>query len=119
MWVRKIAKGAWNEEPTPWRLGSPGGLKLGCGGPLVLSPLYCTLGLSVKLPRGEACGSADALDNMLLAEGVAGPERGGSAHSGSSCSLPRQVSPDNSIRHSDYRSKLAQIRHLPLRAGEI
>nr|XP_020465388.1 pre-B-cell leukemia transcription factor 2-like isoform X1 [Monopterus albus] len=53
------------------------------------------------------------LDNMLLAEGVAGPEkggggaggRGGAPHSGG-------MSPDSSLEHSDYKSKLTQIRSI-------
>uniref|UniRef100_A0A8C6X706 PBX homeobox 3 n=1 Tax=Naja naja TaxID=35670 RepID=A0A8C6X706_NAJNA len=40
------------------------------------------------------------LDNMLLAEGVSGPEK---ASGGTS---------DNSIEHSDYRAKLTQIRQI-------
>ncbi|KAM3623390.1 uncharacterized protein V6R79_010577 [Siganus canaliculatus] len=50
------------------------------------------------------------LDNMLLAEGVAGPEKGGAsaavaAVAGGSCS-------DGSLDHSEYREKLAQIRQM-------
>jgi len=55
------------------------------------------------------------LDNMLVAEGVAGPDKGGT----SSLSAASQVmssagheSPENTIEHSDYRSKLAQIRQV-------
>ncbi|CAH1787101.1 unnamed protein product [Owenia fusiformis] len=44
------------------------------------------------------------LDNMLIAEGVAGPEKDGVG------SGPGQ--PENAIEHSDYRSKLAQIRQI-------
>ena len=47
------------------------------------------------------------LDNMLIAEGVAGPEKG----SGSSLSsLP--VQSENAIEHADYRAKLMQIRQI-------
>lgn len=54
------------------------------------------------------------LDNMLLAEGVAGPEKGGgsAAAAAAAAASGGGVSPDNSIEHSDYRSKLAQIRHI-------
>ncbi|CAH1983286.1 unnamed protein product [Acanthoscelides obtectus] len=41
------------------------------------------------------------LDNMLIAEGVAGPEKGGGAGAAASGS-----------EHSDYRAKLAQIRQI-------
>ncbi|CAB0044735.1 unnamed protein product [Trichogramma brassicae] len=45
------------------------------------------------------------LDNMLIAEGVAGPEKGGGVGAAALC-------PDNAIEHSDYRAKLAQIRQI-------
>ncbi len=63
------------------------------------------------------------LDNMLLAEGVSGPERSGiNQTSGSGDSLP--LSPSNgansasasadsmALEHSDYRQKLSQIREV-------
>uniref|UniRef100_T1J7R3 Pre-B-cell leukemia transcription factor 1 n=1 Tax=Strigamia maritima TaxID=126957 RepID=T1J7R3_STRMM len=55
------------------------------------------------------------LDNMLIAEGVAGPEKGGGAGAAANASAavsggPGQ--PDNAIEHSDYRAKLAQIRQI-------
>lgn len=55
------------------------------------------------------------LDNMLLAEGVAGPEKvGGLLGAASAASAAAVVSAsgqmDNAIEHSDYRAKLAQIR---------
>ncbi|MGH0171461.1 UNVERIFIED_CONTAM: hypothetical protein FKN15_061215 [Acipenser sinensis] len=53
------------------------------------------------------------LDNMLLAEGVSGPEKGGGAAAAvSAATSGGGVSPDNSIEHSDYRSKLVQIRNI-------
>ncbi|ESO09458.1 hypothetical protein HELRODRAFT_73759 [Helobdella robusta] len=58
------------------------------------------------------------LDNMLIAEGVAGPEKSRdprvadtmnqAAYSGSGGG----ASPENAIEHSDYRAKLAQIRQI-------
>ncbi|NXG20066.1 PBX4 factor, partial [Grallaria varia] len=56
------------------------------------------------------------LDNMLLAEGVSGPEKnprgvvgvGAMAEAAASGGCPN----DNSIEHSDYRAKLSQIRHI-------
>lgn len=54
------------------------------------------------------------LDNMLIAEGVAGPERGGGANAASIASEAAASSASNSdesfIEHSEYRSKLTQIR---------
>ncbi|XP_044728151.1 homeobox protein extradenticle [Chrysoperla carnea] len=55
------------------------------------------------------------LDNMLIAEGVAGPEKGGGAGAAASASAASQGGPgqpDNAIEHSDYRAKLAQIRQI-------
>lgn len=81
------------------------------------------------------------LDNMLIAEGVAGPEKGGGVNAAASASAatgkhsnslqvdnkcPKPIidnSPfpdsyssdlggDNAIEHSDYRAKLAQIRQI-------
>ncbi|XP_078521581.1 uncharacterized protein LOC144790747 [Lissotriton helveticus] len=50
---------------------------------------------------------------MLLAEGVAGPEKGGgSAAAAAAAAASGGVSPDNSIEHSDYRNKLSQIRQI-------
>lgn len=42
---------------------------------------------------------------MLLAEGVAGSEKGGESAAAGSIT-------DNSIEHSDYRAKLTQIRQI-------
>lgn len=56
------------------------------------------------------------LDNMLIAEGVAGPEKGGGGAAAASAAAASQGSSlsldgaDNAIEHSDYRAKLAQIR---------
>ena len=53
------------------------------------------------------------LDNMLIAEGVAGPEKGGGSSAANAAS--QAVSggnPENAIEHSDYRAKLAQIRQI-------
>ena len=51
---------------------------------------------------------------MLIAEGVTGPENGGSAISAASqvMSAGQHDSPENAIEHSDYRAKLAQIRQV-------
>ncbi|XP_071802800.1 pre-B-cell leukemia transcription factor 1-like isoform X1 [Asterias amurensis] len=55
------------------------------------------------------------LDNMLIAEGVAGPEKGGgsaAAAAAAAASGGGPGQPDNAIEHSDYRAKLAQIRQI-------
>ncbi|KAF3692306.1 Pre-B-cell leukemia transcription factor 2 [Channa argus] len=53
------------------------------------------------------------LDNMLLAEGVAGPEKGsGAAAAVSAATSSGGMSPDSSLEHSDYKSKLSQIRSI-------
>lgn len=53
------------------------------------------------------------LDNMLIAEGVAGPEKGGGANAASvaaAAAAAGNSGGENAIEHSDYRAKLAQIR---------
>uniref|UniRef100_A0A8C2L6U6 Pre-B-cell leukemia homeobox 1b n=1 Tax=Cyprinus carpio TaxID=7962 RepID=A0A8C2L6U6_CYPCA len=53
------------------------------------------------------------LDNMLLAEGVSGPEKGGgSAAAAAAAAASAGVGADNSAEHSDYRAKLTQIRQI-------
>ena len=47
------------------------------------------------------------LDNMLIAEGVAGPDKGGGA-----TARPPLVSDENTIEHSDYKAQLTQIRNI-------
>jgi hypothetical protein len=54
------------------------------------------------------------LDNMLLAEGVSGPEKGGGSAAAAAAAAAAGGSPgaDGGIEHSDYRAKLAQIRQI-------
>ncbi|XP_035384390.1 pre-B-cell leukemia homeobox 1a isoform X2 [Electrophorus electricus] len=53
------------------------------------------------------------LDNMLLAEGVSGPEKGGgSAAAAAAAAAAGGAGSDNSAEHSDYRAKLSQIRQI-------
>ncbi|XP_069793731.1 pre-B-cell leukemia transcription factor 1 isoform X5 [Narcine bancroftii] len=55
------------------------------------------------------------LDNMLLAEGVAGPEKGGSSASTAAAAAAAASggsNTDNSAEHTDYRAKLTQIRQI-------
>ncbi|KAG7274169.1 hypothetical protein CRUP_017533 [Coryphaenoides rupestris] len=52
------------------------------------------------------------LDNMLLAEGVSGPEKGGGSAASAAAAAAVGAAADNSIEHSDYRAKLTQIRQI-------
>ncbi|KAM9848586.1 pre-B-cell leukemia transcription factor 1b isoform 1-T1 [Aulostomus maculatus] len=52
------------------------------------------------------------LDNMLLAEGVSGPEKGGGSVAAAAAAASGGVGADNSAEHSDYRAKLSQIRQI-------
>jgi len=53
------------------------------------------------------------LDNMLLAEGIAGPERlGGSSTSAASANAAASINDESTLEHGDYRAKLTQIRQL-------
>lgn len=55
------------------------------------------------------------LDNMLLAEGVSGPEKGGgsaAAAAAAAAAASGGIGADNSAEHSDYRAKLTQIRQI-------
>ena len=47
------------------------------------------------------------LDNMLIAEGVAGPDKNGLA-----TSPPSPMNTETSIEHQDYKAKLTQIRNI-------
>lgn len=48
---------------------------------------------------------------MLIAEGVAGPDKGGGAAAAQNASAAAATQ-ENAIEHSDYRAKLAQIRQI-------
>lgn len=52
------------------------------------------------------------LDNMLIAEGIAGPERTGSSTSAASANAAASINDDSALEHGDYRAKLSQIRQL-------
>ncbi|XP_073174363.1 pre-B-cell leukemia transcription factor 4 isoform X1 [Lepidochelys kempii] len=52
------------------------------------------------------------LDNMLLAEGVSGPEKRGRGGPTTVAATSGGCPNDNSIEHSDYRAKLSQIRQI-------
>lgn len=76
----------------------------------------CCAGLSIRGLQEDDTADPQLLrlDNMLIAEGVTGPENGGSAISAASqvMSAGQHDSPENAIEHSDYRAKLAQIRQV-------
>ncbi|CAF1521747.1 unnamed protein product [Rotaria magnacalcarata] len=52
------------------------------------------------------------LDNMLIAEGIAGPERTGGSSSARSANAAASINDDSALEHGDYRAKLTQIRQL-------
>ena len=54
------------------------------------------------------------LDNMLVAEGIAGPEKGGGANAAAAAATATASgsNPDAVIEHSDYRNKLGTIRNI-------
>uniref|UniRef100_A0A8C1MN46 Pre-B-cell leukemia homeobox 1b n=1 Tax=Cyprinus carpio TaxID=7962 RepID=A0A8C1MN46_CYPCA len=71
--------------------------------------------LSIRGAQEEESPDAQLmrLDNMLLAEGVSGPEKGGgSAAAAAAAAASAGVGADNSAEHSDYRAKLTQIRQI-------
>ena len=49
------------------------------------------------------------LDNMLLAEGVAGPEKGGGSAAAAAAAAGVH---ENQAEHTEYRAKLNQIRQI-------
>lgn len=49
---------------------------------------------------------------MLLAEGVAGPEKGSGSAAVAAAATASGSPTENSIEHSDYRAKLSQIRQI-------
>ena len=53
------------------------------------------------------------LDNMLIAEGIAGPDKGGGAQAaGVAAEAAASGQPEMAIEHSDYRHKLNEIRSI-------
>lgn len=79
------------------------------------SPLCLPAVLSIRGAQEEEPTDPQLmrLDNMLLAEGVAGPEKGGgSAAAAAAAAASGGAGSDNSVEHSDYRAKLSQIRQI-------
>uniref|UniRef100_A0A673JX96 Pre-B-cell leukemia transcription factor 1-like n=1 Tax=Sinocyclocheilus rhinocerous TaxID=307959 RepID=A0A673JX96_9TELE len=71
--------------------------------------------LSIRGAQEEESPDAQLmrLDNMLLAEGVSGPEKGGGAAAAAAAAAASAgVGADNATEHSDYRAKLTQIRQI-------
>src|SRR5436309_2650130 len=83
---------------------------------LIVSRLFTVLSLRNTQEEEPPDPQLMRLDNMLIAEGVAGPEKGGGAGAAASASAAAAAGPpgqpDNAIEHSDYRAKLAQIRQI-------
>lgn len=80
----------------------------------ILSLFFCPV-LSIRGVQEEDPPDPQImrLDNMLLAEGVSGPEKGGGSAAAAAAAAAAGGSPtDSSIEHSDYRAKLAQIRQI-------
>ena len=78
----------------------------------------CTV-LSIRSSQDDDPPDAQLLrlDNMLIAEGVAGPEKGGGPSAASAAAQvvaggSAAVAAENAIEHADYRAKLAQIRQI-------
>lgn len=81
----------------------------------MVSFIFCTTaGLSIRGAQEEDPPDPQLmrLDNMLLAEGVAGPEKGGGSAAAAAAAAASGGAADNSIEHSDYRAKLTQIRQI-------
>ncbi|XP_028273712.1 pre-B-cell leukemia transcription factor 1-like [Parambassis ranga] len=80
----------------------------------VLCEIKEKTGLSIRGAQEEEPSDAQLmrLDNMLLAEGVAGPEKGGGAAVAAAAAAAAGSVTDNSIEQSDYRAKLTQIRQI-------
>ncbi|XP_047425007.1 pre-B-cell leukemia transcription factor 3-like isoform X2 [Mugil cephalus] len=80
----------------------------------VLCEIKERIGLSISGAQEEEPADAQLmrLDNMLLAEGVAGPEKGGAAAVAAAAAAAVGGMTDNSIEHTDYRAKLTQIRQI-------
>ncbi|MGH0172452.1 UNVERIFIED_CONTAM: hypothetical protein FKN15_063517 [Acipenser sinensis] len=77
--------------------------------------MACGQVLSIRGAQEEEPPDAQLmrLDNMLLAEGVSGPEKGGgSAAAAAAAAASSGAGSDNSAEHSDYRAKLTQIRQI-------
>ncbi|KAM3873917.1 pre-B-cell leukemia transcription factor 3-like isoform 4-T4 [Diretmus argenteus] len=79
----------------------------------VLCEIKEKTGLSIRGAQEEDPSDPQLmrLDNMLLAEGVAGPEKGGGSAAAAAAAAAGGGA-DNSIEHSDYRAKLTQIRQI-------
>lgn len=76
--------------------------------------LNCDAGLSIRSAADDEPPDPQLLrlDNMLLAEGVVGPEKGGAGSVAVSQAALAAAAAENAIEHSDYRAKLAQIRQI-------
>jgi len=76
--------------------------------------VMCDSGLSIRSAADDDPPDPQLLrlDNMLLAEGVVGPEKGGAGSAAVTQAALAAAAAENAIEHSDYRAKLAQIRQI-------
>jgi len=78
--------------------------------------LCVSVGLSLRATHEEDHVNPQLLrlDNMLVAEGVAGPEKGSDSAVMSAVARAASLSDvqEGPIEHMDYRTKLAQIRQI-------
>lgn len=103
-----VTEGSWQVDVA----GQPVGRCRGTD--CVFSSLFSAQGLSIRGAQEEDPPDPQLmrLDNMLLAEGVSGPEKGGGSAAAAAAAAASGGSSDNSIEHSDYRAKLTQIRQI-------
>lgn len=85
--------------------------------PVWITFIFCVIPKVLSIRGAQEEDPPDAqlmrLDNMLLAEGVSGPEKGGgSAAAAAAAAATGAIGADNSAEHSDYRAKLTQIRQI-------
>ncbi|XP_025023748.1 pre-B-cell leukemia transcription factor 2 isoform X1 [Python bivittatus] len=112
---RELCGGVWLGSPEAWKKHTLNCHRMKPALFTVLCEIKEKTGLSIRSSQEEEPVDPQLmrLDNMLLAEGVAGPEKGGgSAAAAAAAAAAGGVSPDNSIEHSDYRNKLSQIRQI-------
>jgi len=78
--------------------------------------IYVSVGLSLRATHEDDHVNPQLLrlDNMLIAEGVAGPEKGTDSTVMSAVARAASLNDvqEGPIEHTDYRTKLAQIRQI-------
>lgn len=82
---------------------------------VAVTVLSISTALGIRGVQEEDCPDPQImrLDNMLLAEGVTGPERGGASAAAAAAAVAAGGSPnEGALQHTEYREKLAQIRKM-------